>query len=648
MGFRGGSARSAVLRAALLGTLATAVSSGVAAEEPGPTAGIEERVVTASAAPRPVDGLAQSVTVIDGAEIERLKVDNVTGVLSLAPGVHVEQPGSRGARSSIYLRGLDPNQTLILVDGVRLGDPNNSLGGSFDLSTLDTDAIERIEIVRGPISAVHGSDALAGAVHIITKDGRDGPAAILDASGGRFGYGRGLAMVRGASGPFDAMLSGSFVDDGQPESDGRYRSGNVHGSFGVELPGDARLRTTLRYVNARSRAFPEASGGEEFAVNRERDRRRARELSLGAVLEQPLRDDLSYQVGASYYRRREKRDTPAIAPPPGNPFAAVPAQQANDLLYRTRLNANATWSTPWEPLALTAGGDVTFENGNSVSDLDFGFGPPLSGSYNEERVFGGPFLEANLTLPFGLESQAGIRADFSDEDDTEWTPRVGARYTPFDGPATVRASWGRGFKLPAFFSKSDPVIGNPDLRSERSRGWDVGGELRVWEGRIALEVVYFDLLVDDLIDFDFSSFQLVNRDEVRSRGVEVSLVALLPGNVVFGGALTRVKTNIRGSEDDLRRRPRWRASADLQWSPHERVDLGVTTTWVGSTFDESNPTGPVKLNDWVRVDFRGSVRVWREVSVYLAVDNLLDRDYEQAVGVPAVGIRPRAGVRAAF
>ncbi len=606
---------------------------------------MEEIVVTASAGPAP-HALSNSVSTFSSEEIEFLKYDNVTEVLRLVPGVHVEQPGSRGGRSSIYMRGLDPNQTVILVDGVRMGDPNNNLGGSFDLSTLDTDNIERIEVVRGPLSAVHGSDALAGAVQIITRRAGEEDEGVLDASGGRFGYHRELAIVRGRRGPVDLSLSGSWVDDGKPESDGSYRSGNLNGSFGVELPNDAELRANLRYVNARSRAYPEFSGGEEFAILRERDKRRSQELGLGLVFDQRLDEKLSYTAGVNYYRRREKRREPAIPPPPGNPFAAVPAQRANDLLYRTRLNANATWELP-QGFSLTGGGDVTFENGNSVSTLDFGF-VQLPGSYNDERVFGGPFLEGRFDGGFGLSVQAGVRADFSDEDDTQWTPRFGAAYELPWLPVTLRASGGRGFKLPAFFSKSDPVIGNDDLDSETSWGWDAGFDARLWQGRITLTATWFDIKVDDLIDFDASSFQLVNRDEVTSRGVEIGLVALLPADLRFSGSVTRAKTNIQGSGDRLRRRPRWRSSAELQWDPHERIQLGLSCIWVGSTYDESNPTGEVKLDDYYRFDFRSQLRVWREVSVYLAIDNLFDKNYEEQVGVPGMGIRPRAGVRAVF
>lgn len=628
----------------------TADSSDESDEVASPSA-TEEIVVTASATPHKRSDLTSSLTVVGEREIERSRYDNVSELLRHVPGVHLDQPGSRGGRSSIYLRGLDPNQTVILVDGIRLNDPNNNLGGSFDLSTLDTDNVERIEIVRGPLSAVHGSDAIAGAINVITKTGRSGDQRIVDASGGRFGYARGLAVMRGRRGIFDASLSGSIVEDGKPESDSTYRAGALNSSFGVELPGDAELRGTLRFSGSRSRAYPEFSGGEKYAVSRDRDRRRAYELSMGLTYDQRLNEKVETVFGINYYRRREKRRSPAIAPPTGNPFAAVPGQEANDLLYRTRINANGTMELI-PGLSLTAGGDITFENANSNGELDFG-GSTVPGSYNESRVVGGPFLEGVFEHDIGLTVQAGIRADFGDDTDTEWTPRAGASYRVPRIPVTLRGSWGRGFKLPAFFSLYDPLIGNDELEAEQSEGWDVGADAIFWDGHIRLSATYFEIRVKELIDFDTDPlsttfFQLVNRDEVTSKGVELGIAADLPWNLGFSGSLTRTRTNIRHSNDRLRRRPGWRASAGFSWAPHERLSLGLDALWVGSTHDESNPTGKLKLDDYWRVDARGDLRVWRGVSIYLAIDNLFDENYQEAAGVPAMGIRPRAGARAVF
>jgi len=625
----------AILALASVSTAETADSSDEPDEVAIPS-DAEEIVVTASATPRKRSDLTSSLTVVGEREIERSRYDNVSELLRHVPGVHLDQPGSRGGRSSVYLRGLDPNQTVILVDGIRLNDPNNNLGGSFDLSTLDTDNVERIEIVRGPLSAVHGSDAIAGAINVITKTGKSGDQRIVDGSGGRFGYARGLAVVRGSRGIFDASISGSIVEDGEPESDSTYRAGSLNSSFGVELPGDAELRGTLRFSDSRSRAYPEGSGGEKFAVSRERDRRQAYELSMGLTYDQRLNEKVDYVFGINYYRRREERRSPAIAPPPGNPFAAVPGQEANDLLYRTRINANGTVELI-PGLSLTAGGDVSFENANSIGELDFGF-LTLPGSYNRSRVVGGPLLEAIFEHEIGLTLQAGIRADFGDDTDTEWTPRVGASYRVPRIPVTLRGSWGRGFKLPAFFSLYDPLIGNDELDAEESEGWDVGVDAIFWDGRIRLSATYFEISVKELIDFDFATFQLVNRDEVTSKGVEIGIGAELPWNLGFSGSLTRTRTNIRHTNDRLRRRPGWRASGGFSWTPHERLSLGLNALWVASTHDESNPTGKVKLDDYWRFDARGDLRVWRGVSIYLAIDN----------GVPAMGIRPRAGARAVF
>ncbi len=604
---------------------------------------IEEIVVTASATHQKLSTLTSAVSVIDAAEIEFSRYDNVTELLRQLPGVHLEQPGGRGSPSSIYMRGLDPNHIAILVDGVRLNDPNNQLGGAFNLSTLDTDNVERIEVVRGPLSAVHGSDALAGAINVITKSGKGPDELIVDGSGGRWGYHRGLAIVRGERGIVDLSLSGSYVDDGEPESENRFRSGDVNARIGVRLPNHAYLRATARFVNSRSRAFPDGSGGHRAALIRSRDRRRAKELSLGLAYEQALTDWFDYTGGVSYYRRREKRVSPGVA-------FAVPATEANDLLYRTTLNLNGTVHIG-EGLRLTAGGDVYFESGNSISFTDAfpPFLPATPGSYHDDRVVGGPFIEGLYEAPIGLVVQAGVRADFPDDNSTEWTPRVGASYLIPYTPLKVRGSWGEGFKLPAFFSLSAPGgVGNDKLDAEESMGWDIGVEATLWGERIHASATYFDLRVKDLIDFDFTTFSLVNRDEVTSRGVELAIHAALPWNLYFSGALTSTRTNIRKTSEDLRRRPRWRASGGLQWQAHERVALGLNALWVGSTWDESAATGKKKLDDYVRFDFRGDVRLLRDITVYLAVDNLFDNDYEEAVGVPATGARLRAGVRARF
>ena len=97
------------------------------------------------------------------------KPAKLADLLRRVAGVHVDQVGGRGGTGSLYLRGADPNYTLVLVDGVRVNDPTNARGGSFDFSALDVADVERVEIARGPYSAVYGGDALAGVINIVTR-----------------------------------------------------------------------------------------------------------------------------------------------------------------------------------------------------------------------------------------------------------------------------------------------------------------------------------------------------------------------------------------------------------------------------------------------------------------------------------------------
>ena len=127
---------------------------------------LEPVIVTATVAPTPLDQTTAPVTIISREQIAAQQATSVTELLRQVPGVHIDQAGARGGISSVYVRGSDPNFTVVLIDGVKVNDPTNSRGGSFDFSTLSTDNIERIEIVRGPLSAVYGSGALSGVINI--------------------------------------------------------------------------------------------------------------------------------------------------------------------------------------------------------------------------------------------------------------------------------------------------------------------------------------------------------------------------------------------------------------------------------------------------------------------------------------------------
>ena len=155
----------------------------------------EPAVVTVSAQQLPLDKISASVSVISRSDIEASQAETIVELLQHTPFVYVSQIGGRGGLSTASIRGGDANFTLIMIDGIPLNDPTNILGGSFDLAALSLDRIDRIEVVRGPMSVRHGSEAIAGVINIITRKGEGTPEA------GRLTHGNWEFVVTAGSKP---------------------------------------------------------------------------------------------------------------------------------------------------------------------------------------------------------------------------------------------------------------------------------------------------------------------------------------------------------------------------------------------------------------------------------------------------------------
>ena len=599
-------------------------------------------IVTASREPKPFEDSPGTTYVISRHDIERMRYSDVLEALRDLPGVHASQAGPRGSRSSIYMRGLDPNHTLVMIDGIRVNDPMNNRGGSFDLSTLSLDNVERIEVVEGPLSAVYGSDAIAGAINIITQRQHPKSEFRLDLSGGRFGYHRAAAGASGPGGPAEYSLTGSFVDEGNIPNDGVFRGWNVNGGIKLKLPADASIRGILRLSDVRGHSFPAHSGGPNLAVIRALEKRRTNELTTGFELNQRLRSWLDYSISTNYYRRREHDDFPGIAAGLRDPFG-IPEQSSRDSFQRFGFALRAT-ATIGNHLSASFGGDFYDERGSSRSAILIN-GFPIPAGFGLERMTGGPFIEGFWKCPCGLIMQAGLRTDLSNTNDSNTTPRLTASYQFPKTRAVLSASWGRGFKLPSFFSLANPIVGNPRLTSETSEGFDFGLRYNVWDRLMALSVKYFSITVKDLIDFEPGPPPaLINRSEVVSTGIEVGVTLNPLDDLRFTGHLTYNDTDIRSSPDKLLNRPHWRGGLGMAWTPVENVLFSIRGLLVGSTSDSSIPTGRVTLDPYQRFDLAFSWRIRPFATLYLALDNVFNSRYKEAVGFPALGIRPRMGI----
>lgn len=624
------------------GDLAAAEENVVPAE---PAPSLEPVVVTGTLNPASISRTPASVTVITCEQIEERNASSVAEILQQVPGLYVDQPASRGGVTSVYIRGGDPNFTLVLIDGVKVNDPTNSRGGSFDFSTLSPDNIERIEIVRDPMSSLYGSDALSGVINIITKKGEGKPEAFAESSLGRYGQYSFLGGVSGGGEFHNYSLSGSYLDDGEQVEGSSFKSPSFTGRLGLLNNRNFEINSTVRYSHVESSSFPDDSGGPEFAVIRSVDRNNIDQLLLGVDLTHEVLPWWEYRLELAYYNNKEKLSSPGVAPGIRDPFG-IPATSSDNDFKRYDANLVNTFTIA-KGTTLAAGFEAEIEDGESNGEIMLGV--PVPTSFALTRYILSPYAEIQFSAVENLYAVLGGRLDFPEGFNDAFSPRAGLTYKIAPTDTTLRANWGKGFKLPSFFSLSSPIVGNPDLVPEKSESIDVGVSQRVWGGRAGAQVNLYYNRFKNLIDFDEGPPPiLVNRSRVTVKGFEI-IGDINPWDpLTVSGSVTYADSDIEGTGEELRNRPKWFGGFSVEFRPDQSLVMVLDAVFTGDVHDSSIPTGDVVLDPYTVFDFTATWTPARNVRVFLAVENLLNAEYEQFVGFPAPGISPRAGIRLTY
>jgi outer membrane cobalamin receptor len=614
-----------------------AANGGVALPAPQP-----EIIVTGSRVATTPDNIAANITVLKRDEFDVEKPAKLADVLARVAGVHVDQVGGRGGTGSVYVRGADPNYTLVLVDGVRVNDPTNARGGSFDLSALDMADVERVEIARGPYSAVYGGDALAGVINIVT---RHAPAAkgyaSLDAMGSTYDTREISLNTGGPSAAGNWNMGFSDTHEGEQVRGNEFDSRRISGSFDTELGASTSLSFSGRYSETEREGFPDDSGGYEFAEIRDVEKREADErvFGLGAT---HRAGNATFALTLGYFDRNDHIDSPGIAPGIRDPFGVPPSVVDSNL---SRFTATLTGTQKFSDLVTLAyGAEWQREEGVSDGSLDFGGGFVLPTSFALTRTSWAPFAEVRLDSSFGLSTQAGVRVDKPDGYSSVTSPRVRVAYEFTDTGFTMAGAWGKAFKLPSLYALGHPLVGNPDLVPERGESYELELSQALLDGAARWSATYFDGEFRNAIDFDSGPPpMLVNRNRVDTSGFELAGQLGVSEQWMLDASVTNAKSRI-ASGGELRNRPEWRAGLGAHWTPRTALKFSAAATYVGSSFDSSIATGDVDLPAYTRVDVSAVWQVSPRFETYLAIDNLTDQQYEQFVGFEARGIAPRLGV----
>ena len=322
-----------------------------------------------------------------------------------------------------------------------------------------------------------------------------------------------------------------------------------------------------------------------------------------------------------------------------DPFG-IPDNSSDNRYLRAHVAAAGLFD--WtDSLRVSAGLDLQNESG--ASDSVLGFQPQPR--FKLERTTYAPFVEAHYTTPFGLVVQGGLRVDFPDGGfGRETSPRIGVLYRSPSLGATFKANWGEGFKLPSFFALGNSIVGNPGLKPETSRSVDLGIVQEFQNRRGSATATIFYNKFRDLIDLvEGPPPQLVNRSQVTTQGVELGLAWESSDHIAVQGHLSYIDSEIKGTDEELRNRPQWRAGLGFQWRPRTDLLLGLDTLYVGQAQDSSIPTGGRTLDDYIRVDIAATWTPAPDWRLRVAIDNLFDQEYEEAIGVTSPGINVRVG-----
>jgi outer membrane cobalamin receptor len=608
-------------------------------------------VVTGSRVATAPDEIAANVTVLSREDFDVEKPVKLADILRRVAGVHVDQVGGRGGTGSLYLRGADPNYTLVLVDGVRVNDPTNARGGSFDFSTFDVADIERVEVARGPYSAVYGGDALAGVINIVTRHApRERAQASLDAMGGAYDT---HEFALNAGGPLSSAgahgnwnLAAGDGHEGEVVRGNSFDSQRVSGSVDTTIGESTALYASGRYSESDRAGFPDDSGGYQFAAIRDPERRDANETVLGAGVSTRV-GAATFSLTTGYFDRDDHIDSPGVAPGVRDPFGLPPSVVDNRLRrYSATLSGTQKIS---EMLSVAYGVDWLREQGDSDGALDFGGGFLVPTTFELTRTTWAPFTEVRLESGMGLSAQAGVRFDKPDGMHSVTSPRVRVAYEFADSGITLAGAWGKAFKLPSLYALGHPLVGNPDLAPERGQSHEIELSQSLLDGRAHWSASWFDGEFRNAIDFDPGPPpRLVNRNRVDTDGFELAANLALDEHWQLDGSVTHARSRIAATNAQLRNRPEWRGGLAAHWSPLSALKLSMAVTHVGSSLDSSIATGDVRLDAYTRIDVSASWQVSTQLEAYVAVDNLTDQQYEEFVGFETRGIAPRAGVRFSF
>jgi vitamin B12 transporter len=592
---------------------------------------VPEVVVSATGLETDPAKVGSTVTVIGAPEIARKGADGVYEALRGVPGLSFARAGGTGSAASVRLRGADAGHTQVLIDGIEVNDPSG-MDNSFDFDGLSTAGVQRIEVLKGPQSALYGSAAMGGVIDIETRPARGPISGSASLEAGSYRTLRGTASVSGGMEKAGLALDGSFLTTGgfsrvadTLEKDGA-RQRTVHGRFTADptdwwsvdiagglvdqrfdyddygADGDDKGKKVLRYgkIDNTVRLFGDRL--ENVLSLSVADTQRTSDEPLGWVRHATF----SGVRSAAEYRANLRVD----------------AEDTATLGVRRQIETVKTVNDGATDVNRVLGMNSVF--GQYV----FGTGPNLLG-WNDQ-----------------LTVTVGGRYDRHDTFGGHGTYRTAAAYRLGDTGTTLRASLGTGFKAPTAFQLYATTYGNPGLRPETSQGADAGVEQTFLGGKVDTRATLFWNRFRNLIGFNSTANTYANTKRARTRGAELAVTWKPIETLSLTATYTYLDSRDLDSGKTLPRRAPHTRRLGVDWKATEALTVSGDVRLVGSQRDF--PDSDTFNAPYTVANAKVSYDVTKTVSVYGRAENLFNASYQEVRGYKEAGRSLYVGVKAGF
>ena len=623
----------------------------------------ESVVVTATGRETPESKVGASITVLDRREIEQRHALSTIDLLRTVPGVVAVRAGGVGNLTGVFVRGGESTYNKVLLDGMPLNEP----GGAFNFASISPENIERIEVLRGAHSALFGSDAMASVIQLFsTRPDSRRPQANITVDAGNYNTTHVAAGLGARTTAIEYSVFGSRLQTDNREPNNENTTSTASGHVTRVMRSGASARFLARGEFGRTGT----PGATAFGRPDMDAHIRHRDGSFLGGWNQPIGTRLTQQTSYSYiitkYRSTNLIADPAFTPRFGDLVAAFPS---SDFLFDSETELGRHHFEYRADGALTPNQTLTaafsYDGERGVLTNHRSTAAPQRPTRNNtgttvqydaatQRVslVGGIRFENNGSFGFYAAPRAAV----------SWLVGGGNQVL---GATRLRGSVGLGIKEPLFiqsYSPSPSFFGNPDLKPERSRGFDVAVEQRFARDRAAIDATYFANHFDDLISlgpFDPVTFaaRYENIGETRASGVELAARARVNGALTVGGAYTFLDSKVIRSISSspifapgrsLYRRPRHSGSVQASFT-RDRVSAALGGVFLGSRVDTDFNFPSISSNTGYAIwNASGEVRMAGRTAAFMTFENLADNDYMEPLGYRALGRTIRVGIRTAF